>query len=166
MQILVKILPFLFLVTQQAQGKSISQAGLDLIKRFEGLRLTAYQDAVGVWTIGYGHTKGVRAGQTITAEQAELFLRQDVRSAENDVEKSVKVWINQNQYDALVSWTFNLGGTNLRKSTMLKKLNAGDFDRVPCEMIRWVYAGGKKLPGLVKRRYAEATLFNDGPFFC
>ena len=140
--------------------------GLNIIKHYEGLELEAYQDPVGVWTIGYGHTKGVKRGDEISVAQADNFLRQDVKVAERAVNRAVNVSINQDQFDALVSWTFNLGSGNLNRSTMLKRLNEKKFDEVPCEMIRWVYAGGKKLNGLVKRRYAEAELFNGGSFTC
>ena len=116
--------------------------------------------------IGYGHTKGVKRGDEISVAQADNFLRQDVKVAERAVNRAVNVSINQDQFDALVSWTFNLGSGNLNRSTMLKRLNEKKFDEVPCEMIRWVYAGGKKLNGLVKRRYAEAELFNGGSFTC
>ena len=146
--------------------KSISYRGLALIKRFEGLRLTAYRDSVGVWTIGYGHTKGVRRWHRITRRQANNFLRQDVRWAERAVNRYVRVCLNQSQFDALVSWTFNLGSGNLRRSTMLKRINARRWSRVPCEMIRWNRAGGRVLRGLVRRRKAEARLFYGRAFYC
>jgi len=130
------------------------------------LRLTAYQDSVGIWTIGYGHTKGVRPGQRITKAQAVAFLRQDVAWAEKAVNRAVKVNLSQSQFDALVSWTFNLGSGNLGRSTMLKRVNARNWRRVPCEMIRWNRAGGRVLRGLVRRRRAEAELFNGGHFTC
>jgi len=130
------------------------------------LRLTAYQDSVGIWTIGYGHTKGVWPGQQITEAQAEAYLKQDVAWAETAVDRAVTVNLSQSQFDALVSWTFNLGSFNLQRSTMLKKLNARNWARVPCEMIRWNRAGGRVLRGLVRRRKAEAELFNGGPFTC
>lgn len=96
---------------------------------------------------------------------AESLLKQDVKEAENDVQNQVKAQLTQNQFDALVSWTYNLGGRNLSQSTMLKLLNKGDYDSVPCQMMRWVYAAGKKLNGLVNRRKAEAQLFNNGKSF-
>ena len=120
----------------------------------------------GKWTIGYGHTgNDVFRGLIITRTQAELLLKKDVAGAESDVLNQVKVKITQNQFDALVSWTYNLGGTNLSQSTMLKLLNNGDYDSVPCQMMRWVYAAGKRLNGLVKRRKAEGELFNNGKSF-
>ena len=136
-----------------------SEAGIALIKSFEGCRTVAYQDAVGVWTIGYGHTIDVKEGMTITQHQCDVMLEVDIETYENYVKKQVKVSLTQNQFDALVSWVYNLGPTNLRKSTMLKVLNAGKYDEVPYQMKRWNRAGGKVLKGLVLRREAEAELF-------
>ena len=137
-----------------------SQNGIDLIKEFEGCRLVAYQDSVGVWTIGYGHTKDVWEERLIIKKTAETLLKQDLKEFEDYVEAIVEVPLTQNQFDALVAWTFNLGPTNLSESTLLKKLNAGDYDSVPSEMKRWNKAGGEVLEGLVRRREAEAALFN------
>ena len=139
-----------------------SQKGIDLIKSFEGCRLTAYQDSVGVWTIGYGHTSGVYQGMTITEEQAEEFLRSDLGTSESAVNRLVTYGINQNQFDALVSFTFNLGSGNLAKSDLLKKLNQGDITGAANEFDKWVHAGGQVLEGLVKRRAAEKELFLNG----
>ena len=138
-----------------------SQRGIDLIKRFEGLRLTAYDDGVGVQTIGYGHTKGVRPGMTITEEQAVQFLREDLHSAERDIDRLVTVHLCQHQFDALASLVFNIGGTAFRDSTLLRKLNAGDYAGAGLEFERWVHGGGKILAGLVRRRAAEKALFED-----
>lgn len=113
-----------------------SQTGINLIKSFEGCKLKAYQDSAGVWTIGYGHTSGVYSGMTIT----------------------------QNQFDALVSFTFNLGSGKLESSTLLKKLNQGNIADAANEFDRWVYADGKKLNGLIARRAAEKELFLNGTF--
>lgn len=135
------------------------EKGLELIKHFEGLRLGAYQCSADVWTIGYGHTAGVKPGDAITTEQADAFLRQDVADSERAVSRFVSVPLTQNQFDALVSFTFNLGSGSLRNSTLLKKLNAGDYSGAAEQLLRWVNAGGKKLPGLVRRREAEKTLF-------
>lgn len=146
---------------QSAQGLSLSRNGLDLIKSFEGLRLKAYQDSAGVWTIGYGHTGGVRPGQQISQAQAEQYLRGDVRWAEQAVRDNVKVPISQNQFDALVSFTFNLGPNALKNSTLLKKLNAGDYAGAQAEFGKWVHAGGQRLEGLVRRRAEEAQLFGN-----
>lgn len=147
-----------------------SQRGVDLIKEFEGLRLTAYYDAVGVLTIGYGHTNRsasadrypVYPGQTITAAKAEEILKADLVVFEDAVNRNVTYPINQNQFDALVSFTFNVGEGNLRSSTLLKKLNSGDIMGAANEFERWVYAGGQVYPGLVRRREAEKALFLEG----
>ena len=138
-----------------------SEAGIDLIKSFEGCRTVAYQDVVGVWTIGYGHTIDVKEGMRITQHQCDVMLEVDIETYENYVNEQVDVSLTQNQFDALVSWVYNLGPTNLRNSTMLKVLNAGKYDEVPYQMKRWNRAGGKVLKGLVVRRKAEAELFNN-----
>ena len=139
----------------------ISQEGLSLIKKFEGCRLEAYYCSGGVLTIGYGHTGGVKESDTITQEEAEKLLRADVFKFEEYVEDNVMVELDQGQFDALVAWTFNLGPGNLRESTMLKKLNEADYASVPSEMKRWNKAGGKTLNGLIRRRNAEALLFQS-----
>ena len=136
-----------------------SENGIELIKEFEGRRLVAYQDSVGVWTIGYGHTKDVWEDRLIIKKTADRLLAEDLAEFEKYVDNLVEVPLTQNQFDALVAWTFNLGPTNLSESTLLKKLNAGDYDSVPDEMRRWNKAGGKVLDGLVRRREAEAQLF-------
>ncbi|WP_342622623.1 lysozyme [Pseudomonas alkylphenolica] len=136
-----------------------SQRGLSLIKSFEGLRLLAYRDAVGVWTIGYGATRGVKAGMSITKEQAERMLINDVQRFEPEVERLVKVPLTSNQWDALVSFTYNLGAANLESSTLLRLLNADDYAGAAEQFPRWNKAGGKVLPGLVRRREAERVLF-------
>jgi len=138
---------------------NISNEGISLIKRFEGCELEAYQDAVGVWTIGYGHTKNVRQGMSITKEQADNMLINELEEYCDHVEKAVTVDLTQNQFDALVSWTYNLGPTNLNASTMLKVLNNKNYDEVPAQIKRWNKAGGQVLQGLVRRREAEALLF-------
>ncbi len=138
-----------------------SEAGILLIKSFEGCRTVAYQDAVGVWTIGYGHTIDVKEGMTITQHQCDVMLEVDIETYENYINKYVIVSLTQNQFDALVSWVYNLGPTNLRNSTMLKVLNAGKYEEVPYQMQRWNRAGGKVLKGLVVRRTAEAELFKN-----
>ncbi len=141
-----------------------SQRGIDLIKSFEGLRLTAYPDpgtGGDPWTIGYGHTAGVTPGMTITEEQAVQFLREDLYSAERDIDRLVAVRLCQHQFDALASLVFNIGGTAFRDSTLLRKLNAGDYAGAAVQFDRWVHGGGKILPGLVKRRAAERAMFED-----
>ncbi len=126
---------------------------LDIIKEFEGLKLTAYQDSVGIWTIGYGHTRGVHEGDTVTQAQANYNLAVDVEGAEQAVTRMVPESCTQNQFDALVSWTFNLGSGSLK--TML----AHGWENVPTEMVKWDHAGGKVLLGLTRRREAERDLF-------
>lgn len=140
-----------------------SNRGLALIREFEGLRLTAYQDAVGVWTIGYGTTRGVEKGQRITEAQAEELLREDVARFEPEVLRLVKVPLSQPQFDALVSFTYNLGSKNLGSSTLLRVLNAGDYKGAAGQFERWNKAGGKVLAGLTRRRSAERKLFESSP---
>lgn len=133
--------------------------GLTLIKQFEGLRLHAYKCPADIWTIGYGHTADVSANDVITEEDAIFYLRQDVAESERAVNQLVHVPLTQNQFDALVSFVFNLGVGNFCTSTLLKKLNARDYDGAEQEFGRWVHAGGKASPGLVRRRAAESALF-------
>jgi len=135
--------------------------GTKILKFFEGCRLTAYQDSVGVWTIGYGHTKGVHSGMSITQEEAEQMLLTELEEYEGYIEKYVTVPLTQNQFDALVVWVYNLGPTNFRRSTLLKELNSGNYTAAGNEITKWNKAGGKVLAGLVKRREAEAELFNE-----
>ena len=141
-----------------------SEKGIALIKQFEGCKLTAYQDSVGVWTIGYGWTqpvdgKPIRAGMTIKQETAERLLKTGLVSCESDVSRLVKVDLTQGQFDALVSFTYNLGARSLSTSTLLRKLNAGDYAGAADEFLRWNKAGGKVLNGLTRRREAERALF-------
>lgn len=141
-----------------------SDKGIALIKEFEGCKLTAYQDSVGVWTIGYGWTqpvdgKPIRAGMTIKQETAERLLKTGMVSYESDVSRLVKVGLTQGQFDALVSFTYNLGARSLSTSTLLRKLNAGDYAGAADEFLRWNKAGGKVLNGLSRRREAERALF-------
>ncbi|MEX5074866.1 lysozyme [Enterobacter cloacae] len=141
-----------------------SDKGIALIKEFEGCKLTAYQDSVGVWTIGYGWTqpvggKPIRAGMTIKQETAERLLKTGLVSYESDVCRLVKVGLTQGQFDALVSFTYNLGARSLSTSTLLRKLNTGDYAGAADEFLRWNKAGGKVLNGLTRRREAERALF-------
>ena len=138
---------------------NISQEGIALIKKFEGCKLEAYQDSVGVWTIGYGHTKGVYKGMTISQDDAEEMLEEEMEEYEGYIEEYVEVPLSQNELDALVCWVYNLGPTNLRNSTLLMVLNQSKFDEVPEQIKRWNKAGGEVLKGLVRRREAEALLF-------
>jgi lysozyme len=136
-----------------------SAEGIALIKKFEGLELDSYQCSANVWTLGYGHTQGVAEGDSCSEEEAEIILVNDLKEFETYVNALVDVELDQNQFDALVAWTFNLGPTNLRTSTLLKKLNAGDYNDAPSEIKRWNRAGGQVLDGLIRRREAEALLF-------
>ncbi len=139
----------------------MTQEGIELIKSFEGLRLKAYKCPAGVWTIGYGHTKGVKEGDVITEQEAEDMLKKDVVGFEINVRGAVIPNLNDHQYDALTSFAYNVGLGNFRKSTLLRLINSGITVRedITNQFMRWVYAGGKKLTGLVRRRTAEAELY-------
>ena len=137
----------------------ISQEGLSLIKKFEGCELEAYKCAAGVWTIGYGSTKGVKEGDTLTEEETDNLLLHEMDEYEGYVLEAVEMPLSQHQFDAIVSWTFNLGPSNLKASTMLKVLNKGNYEDVPAQIKRWNKASGKVLEGLIRRREAEALLF-------
>ena len=136
-----------------------SQEGISLIKSFEGCELTAYRCSADVPTIGYGHTAGVSDGDTCTQEEAETMLAEDLVEFEDYVKNYVESELQQNEFDALVAWTYNLGPANLKESTMLKELNSGNFEEVPRQMKRWNRAGGEVLDGLIRRREAESRLF-------
>ena len=142
----------------------ISDEGLELIKHFEGCELEAYKCAAGVWTIGYGHTKNIQEGDKWSQDKADFMLWRELEEEyEQYVHDYVHVPLNQSQFDALVSWTYNLGPANLKASTMLKKLNNGEYEEVPAQMARWNKAtvNGKRtvLEGLTRRRKAEGQLF-------
>ncbi|MGB4239631.1 MAG: lysozyme [Candidatus Hydrothermia bacterium] len=136
-----------------------SKKGIEIIKKYEGLRLKAYKCPAGILTIGYGHTKNVKQGDTITETQAEILLIYDLIDIENCIKKNVKIPLNQNQFDALVSLCFNIGCGNFLKSTLLKKLNEGKIAEAVKEFLKWNKAGGKELAGLTKRRQEEMELF-------
>lgn len=144
-------------------SRQISADGLALVKEFEGLYLKAYRDPVGIWTIGYGHTGlqhkdgTVFAGRVVTKDEADALLRYDMRQFEARVLSFVKVPLNDDEFAALVSFDFNTGG--LGKSTLLKKLNAGDRSGAAAEFGKWNKAGGKVLRGLTRRRASERNLF-------
>ncbi|HGH4750889.1 TPA: lysozyme [Serratia marcescens] len=143
---------------------NISKNGIELIKQFEGLELEAYQDSVGVWTIGYGWTqavdgKKIAPGMRIDQATADRLLKCGVVQYEQGVNQLVKVRITQRQFDALVSFAYNLGLRSLSTSTLLRKLNDGDKQGAADEFGRWVNAGGKRLDGLVTRRAAERRMF-------
>ena len=137
-----------------------SKKGIDLIKIYEGCRLTSYKCPAGVYTIGYGHTAGVKKGQKITQKQAENFLRSDLKQFENGLLRSVTAPLNQNQFDALVSFCYNCGLSAFKSSTLRKKLNAKDYAGASKEFERWNKSNGHILAGLTKRRKAERKLFN------
>ena len=139
--------------------------GISLIQKFEGCELEAYKCPADVWTIGYGHTKGVVEGMKITKEEAEQMLIDELHEYENYINKYVTVALSQHQFDALVSWVYNLGPANLKASTMLKVLNEGQYEEVPSQMKRWNKAGGKTLDGLIRRRQADAYLFSGKAWF-
>ena len=143
---------------------STSDKGVDLICEFEGKRLTAYDDGVGVWTIGFGTIKypnGVRVkkGDTCTLDQAKEYMRHDLIEFEYTVNSSVKVPLNQNQFDALVSLAYNIGSNAFKSSTLVKKLNTGDYQGAADQFNVWINAGGKRMQGLVNRRDKEKLLF-------
>lgn len=136
-----------------------SNKGIAFIKAHEGFIPHAYRCPAGVWTIGYGHTTGVKPGDVVTDVQAEAWLRQDIETAERAV-NAQRLPFSQNQFDALVSFAFNVGAGNFQRSTLLKLARENVNDpRVRGEFSRWIYGGGKILPGLVKRRKEEADLY-------
>lgn len=134
---------------------------IELIKRFESCALKAYKCPAGVRTIGYGNTAHARTRSECSKEEAERWLKEDIELCEIIISGAVRASLNQNQFDALVSLVFNIGGGNFGKSTLLKKLKAGDSAGAAAEFGRWIYAGGKVLPGLVKRRAEERKLFES-----
>lgn len=138
----------------------INSTGLALIKEYEGLKLEPYLDTGKVWTCGYGHTKGVTEFSHCTPEIAEAWLEADLQSAEEDVSRLVSVRLTDNQFAALVSFVFNEGATQFAHSTLLRKLNEGGYTLVPACLRSWVFDNGKVIPGLVRRRNAESTLWS------
>jgi lysozyme len=140
-----------------------SQRGIDLIKEFEGYSERVYMCAGGKYTIGYGHTRGVEVGDTCTREQAEKYLREDLRDAEETVLALITVPLSQNQFDALVSLVYNIGSGNFYDSTIRRviNLNIGDIEEYRRAWMMWVKSRGKVLKGLVRRREAEFKLFSD-----
>lgn len=154
-------------VSSRVVPRKISKNGLSLIKRWEGLRLNSYTDVAGVWTIGYGHTRTARPNQTITETQAEALLLEDVAWAEEAINTYVTVPLTQNQFDALVSWVFNVGVdwvvmNGFKDATFIKELNKGNYEAVPAGLRLFVNAGGKRVQGLVNRREDEIRLWNKG----
>tara|TARA_B100000902_G_scaffold254050_1_gene240534 strand:- start:621 stop:1046 length:426 start_codon:yes stop_codon:yes gene_type:complete len=132
---------------------------IELVKHFEGFESVAYLCPANVWTIGYGRTRNVKEGDVVTELQAERDLLEELVEFGEQVLSVVDVELEQREFDALTSWTYNLGVGNLQSSTLLKKLNAGDKNSVPSEMLRWNKASGRVLEGLTRRRQAEADLW-------
>lgn len=154
-------------------GRRLSDEGARFIARFEGFSSKLYNDPAGHCTIGYGHlvhrgrcngTEPADFRDGITRERALELLKKDARTAAGEVSRSVHVRLNQHQFDALVSFVYNVGGGNFRRSTLLKELNAGRYENVPKQLDRWVNAGGRRLEGLVRRRKAEGALFTRGTY--
>ena len=141
----------------------ISEEGKSLIKKFEGCETEAYLCSAGVPTIAFGRTKNVKMGDTCTQEQADAWLEEELEEYTGYVLDAVAQPLDQNQLDAMVAWTYNLGPTNLRSSTLLRVLNEGKMQEVPQQMRRWNKANGKVLPGLERRRLAESMLFEGDP---
>jgi lysozyme len=137
----------------------MNPAGINLLKRFEGFRNEAYQDPVGVWTIGYGFTKGVKRGDYLSEDEAEERLREEIAAFEAGVNNLIKAPTNENQRAAMTSLAYNIGLGAFRKSTVLRRHNARDYEGAAKAFGLWVKAGGKVLKGLVRRRAAEAELY-------
>ena len=139
----------------------ISADGLEFIRQAEGCKLSAYQDSVGVWTIGVGSTKGVHKGMTITQEQADALLESDLADVYPCIEAHVHVPLSQGQFDSVCSWIFNLGCGAFKGSTFLNKINKQEWTEAAAQILRWDHAGDKKLAGLTKRRQGESKMFLD-----
>lgn len=144
-------------------GMTYSKTGIQLTEQFEGCRLTAYQDQVGRWTIGYGHTAGVKPGDTCSMQQAEVMLYADIAWAVTFVNHVVTIpSLTQGEFDALVDFTFNLGSGSLQHSSLLSLVNQGNFEAAAQEFDKWDHAGGQVVAGLLRRRQAEENEFNGG----
>ncbi len=141
-----------------------SESLLAFIKAWEGCRLEAYDDGVGVWTIGVGRTKNVKRGDTCTQEQADSWLADDVDEAWHGIDQFIRQTLAQHEMDAVVSLCFNVGVHKLSSSTLISRINSGDFDSAAREFLRWNRAGGRILPGLTKRRQAEQRMFLDANY--
>lgn len=133
----------------------------DFVKQFEGRELKAYRCSAGVWTIGYGHTKGVSEGDEISPAEAEQLLVEDLTAIADDLNRLVNVPVSEGQYIALLSLAFNVGAAAVKKSTLLLHLNHGRYDEAAEEFDKWIYAGGKPSEGLKRRRAAERKLFEN-----
>jgi lysozyme len=145
--------------------RKLNEAGLNLVQESEGLAVEKYQDAAGKWTIGYGHL--IKTGETfdgpISEQRATELLEQDLQLAQSAVDELVSVSLNENQYSALVDFVYNVGKNNFSASTLLKRLNSGKYATAANEFVKWVYAGGRRIDGLARRRAAERTLFLTEP---
>lgn len=130
-----------------------------LIQEFENCKLEAYLDGGGVWTIGWGHTAGVRKGDTCSQAQADAWLEEDIADAEEDVNLYVRGWLLQGQFDALCSLAYNIGGNAFRKSTLVRMLNSGNLEGAAKEFLRWKFDNGMEVKGLLRRRVAEQKMF-------
>lgn len=133
----------------------------DFVKQFEGRELKAYQCSAGKWTIGYGHVKGVKEGDEISASEAEQILVEDLTAIADDLNRLVHVPVSEGQYIALLSLAFNVGASAIKKSTLLFHLNHGRYEDAAAEFDKWIYAGGKLSEGLKRRRAAERSLFES-----
>lgn len=142
----------------------VSPQGRELICSFEGLALTAYDDGTGCWTIGYGTTRypdqtPVKAFDTCSVQQANSYMQHDLQKFENAINQAVKVMLNQNQFDALVSLSYNIGINAFKNSTLVRNLNAANYQKAAEQFDVWVYASGKRMQGLINRRAVERALF-------
>jgi len=144
---------------EDGMANSISDKGIDAIKLFEGLRTVAYRCSAGVWTIGYGHTRNVKAGDRITIKDARALLNSDVGECERSVRDRVEVELTQGMFDALCSFVFNFGDAKFSKSTLLKYLNDEEYELAAMEFDRWVFSDGVRSEGLVRRREHEKKMF-------
>ncbi len=142
------------------RARRVNANGIALIREYENLRLTPYLCPGHIWTVGYGHTRTVRPGMKITADQADALLDDDLRLVERAIVRLVKVPLTNNQFAALASFVFNVGTANFERSTLLKLLNRGWYEQVPAQLMRWNRAAGEVLGGLARRRAAEARLWN------
>lgn len=161
---IVGIKTFKALGTNKKQSNNLSDNGMKLLEQFEGLRLEAYLDSAGIYTIGFGTIKypdgsKVKKGDKITKDQAKEYKLHDLKEFESTVNTSVKVPLTQNQYDALVSLSYNIGSGAFKNSTLLKKLNASDYKGAAEQFLVWNKVNSKKVQGLVNRREAERNLF-------
>jgi lysozyme len=159
----MKTLFLLLALNGSAQAMTVPQAAIDLVKQYEGLRLNAYQDSVGYWTVGFGHKNMTPPPcencTVVTAQQAESMLENDLEYVLSLIQGHISADLTDNQLAALLSFAFNLGAHSLINSTLLKELNAGNTESAAEQFDLWVHAGGVTLPGLVTRRNAEKTLF-------